>query len=261
MQEYIKNDEQIHQLTQTLAKFGRSFADQKSDDSHTNLNLDLIGKTIWGRWAKLNNGEYILGLNLETLQFILLNKNQELVTNFDISGKTQETVEQEIASFISTHLKADDQDFLKPLHFEIPSYSFINDPVQPFKRDTLSSWLKYRQLANDVCQLMANHLNLEAETRIWPHHFDTGLYVEATDELGIGFGWAMADKMHPGPYYYFAIYGLNGHKPDYTTVQPLSIGNWSISDKWKGAVLPIQESNLDNCLTFIKETTSWALKK
>ena len=63
----------------------------------------------------------------------MLNKNQELVANFDISGKTQGAVEQEIASFLSTHLKADDQDFLKPLHFEIPSYSFINDPVQPFK--------------------------------------------------------------------------------------------------------------------------------
>ena len=53
---------------------------------------------------------------------------------------------------------------------------------------------------------------MNSEVRIWPHHFDTGIYLEVNSKLGIGFGWAMADKMIDQPYFYFTPYGLNGHK-------------------------------------------------
>ena len=36
MHKYNNIDKHLHQLTQTLAKFGRSFATTQKDDSHTN---------------------------------------------------------------------------------------------------------------------------------------------------------------------------------------------------------------------------------
>ena len=261
MQAYNNIDQRIHQLSQTLAKFGRSFADHKTDDSHTNLYFDLVGKTIWGRWAILNNTAYILGLDLEAQEFKILNKNQESINHFEISGKTQASVEQEIATFLKENLKAEKDDFLKRLHFEIPAYSFLDKTVLPFEEDALSNWIKYRQVANDVCQLITSHLNVETETRIWPHHFDTGVYFETTPKLAIGFGWAMADSMVPDPYFYFSAYGLNGHQVDYKTTTPLTVGKWMITEHWKGGVLPMQEASFENCQTFIKETAAWAVKK
>lgn len=258
MQKYNKIDQHIHQLSQTLAKFGRSFAEKKIDDSHTNLYFDLIGKTIWGRWTRLNNGEYILGLDLDMQQFKLLNKNHEIVKKFDIRNTTQANIEQQIITFLNKRLSEDKGDFLKPLHFKITEYSFFNESIQPFDDEEIMLWMQYRHLANEVCILMLNYLKTEAEVRIWPHHFDTGIYFEASSKTAISFGWAMADLMVPDAYFYFSVYGLNNHQVDYNSVNTLSTGKWMITKNWKGAVLTLQDSKLDNCLTFIKETTQWA---
>jgi len=260
MHKYNNIDKHLHQLTQTLAKFGRSFATTQKDDSHTNLGFDFLGKRIWSKWAELNKDNYILNFNLNTQRFNLLNTNYQNLASFNTIGKTQENVENDIEEFLAEHLKVEQTDFLKPMHFEIPEYNFKNKPIQTWDKASVHQWINYRHQANLASRLLLNHLNLETEIRIWPHHFDTGIYVEPNHKMGIGFGLAMADTMIDEAYYYYSVYGLNGHKIDYSSVEPLSVGRWITNENWNGAVLPLSEIDSTNINLFLQETTQWTFK-
>lgn len=259
MQGYTKTDQHIHQLCQTLAKFGRSFAEKKEDDSHTNLRFDVIGKQIWGRWTNIQNEQLILALKLESKTFHLQDKQYQEVASFETIGKAQSEVEEDIAQYLTEMFKLNGTDFIKPLHFEIPDYPFKNETIQKWDTDALNECLHYRALANQACGLLLDHLNVEAEIRIWPHHFDTGIYTEVNKNIGIGFGLAMSDSMMDEAYFYFSVYGLNGHNIDYSTVKSLSSGKWITGENWNGAVLPLSEVKIDTIQTFLNETTAWVL--
>lgn len=259
MQEYTKTDQFIHQLCQTLAKFGRTFAEASEDDSHTNNRFDFIGKQIWGRWASIDKGSLILNLDLESQKFNLLNQDYNELASFETIGKTQDQVEQTIAGYLTQDLIGKEVDFLKELHFEIPAYKFKDKAIQKWNTAGLHQWMNYRHQANQACNLLLNHLNVEAEIRIWPHHFDTGIYAELFNNIGIGFGWAMADSMIDDAYFYYSVYGLNGHTIDYASVKPLSTGQWITGEHWNGAVLSLKEAKEPNIHRFLKETTEWAL--
>jgi len=261
MQGYIKIDKYIHQHCQTIAKFGRSFAESKEDDSHTNLSLDEIGKTIWGRWVNVNNKKYMLGLDLPTQKFNLVDKNKSLVVSFEMKGKKQSDVESDLASYFNDKLSLDGEDFLKPLHYEIPAYDFVDEEIPKYHVDQMDVWFQYRSLAKKTCLLLTDHLQTAAEIRIWPHHFDTGIYIEYDKQIGIGFGWAMADSMMSEAYFYYSVYGVNGFKVNYDNPIKLSVGKWIINENWKGAVLSLSQATESNAATFLRESTSWALEK
>jgi hypothetical protein len=77
-------------------------------------------------------------------------------------------------------------------------------------------------------------------TRIWPHHFDTGIYVETHNKMGIVFGLAMSDTMVGEPYFYMSGYPASG-KIEYKNLSDFSNGRWEIGKNWQGAVLPLSE--------------------
>ena len=85
---------------------------------------------------------------------------------------------------------------------------------------------------------MLGYLQKEGEIRIWPHHFDTGIYVMATKQLGLGFGLAMKDAMVGAPYFYLS--GYNQENPvSYKNLNPLTHGKWETGEQWNGAVLSL----------------------
>jgi hypothetical protein len=108
-------------------------------------------------------------------------------------------------------------------------------------------------------------LQLESEICIWPHHFDSGIYIQVKADLGLGFGLAMEDTMLGEAYFYMSGYG--GESPiSYQNLTQLSAGKWEIGEHWKGAVLPtntISDSSHEEAARvvhlFIKETTAWFL--
>ncbi|WP_339609018.1 hypothetical protein [uncultured Planktosalinus sp.] len=261
MKEYNEIDQQIHQLSQVIAKFNRTFVTQKVDDSHTNLSFDYIGRKVWGRWATIKSELLIPGLDLQTQQIMLVNKHYQTIANFATIGKTQPIFEKEMAGHLSKSLQLDAQELLKPMHYEIPNYGFKKDGFQKWNASKLDLWIHYRHLANETCALLATHLNKTAEIRIWPHHFDTGIYMELNDKIAVGFGWAMADDMINEGYFYFSAYGLNDHKINYDSVSKLTIGRWIISSEWKGAVLGLAEANHQNIFVFLGEITQWVVSQ
>ena len=152
--------------------------------------------------------------------------------------------------------------FRDKLHFEIPVYPFLNDPFESFDLKSRDNWEYYRSMANLACSELIGYLQVVGEIRIWPHHFDTGIYVEPNGNTGLGFGLAMEDSMVGGPYFYFSGYRLNGEGFDYENAPHLVTGKWMISENWKGAVLPLSELKKDDSRkisTFLKEVSQWFL--
>ncbi|CAN0129895.1 unnamed protein product, partial [Chrysoparadoxa australica] len=64
LQQYKLLDCQIHYHVQNLAKFARSLAEKKEDDSHTNLQYDDLSAALFTHWVVMDNTQYRLELNL-----------------------------------------------------------------------------------------------------------------------------------------------------------------------------------------------------
>ena len=82
--------------------------------------------------------------------------------------------------------------------------------------------------------------NLNASIRIWPHHFDTGIYSAIPDsDITIGLGLAIPDSVCDAHYLYITGY-KSGAVMATSNLDKLSIGEWK-SEGFTGAIL-----NADN---------------
>lgn len=266
MQEYNKTDQQLHLLTQIIAKANRTFVPKKEDDSHTNLSYDELGDRILGHWINTDNGDIIVGLNLSSLSIEVISSSNQSLSSTSTIGKTISTIEGEVAEALQS-VGLDINGFTNDLHFEIPDYSIAKDEMAAISVASLEEWRQIRSLANQQNQFVLDFLAQHGEIRIWPHHFDTGIYVTPTERLGIGFGLAMGDSMEPSPYLYTSGYGLKGEF-QYTDLPTLEHGRWEIGEHWRGAVLPISailNMNAEDAQKVInayaKSSLSWYLQR
>ena len=261
MQEYNNTDQKIHQLSQIIAKVNRTFVAKKSDDSNTNLFFDPISHRIYGRWIDVIDKKIILALNLKDFTFEWLDDKMQIINSFGIQGRTMSDMEDYLEQSLP-QIGLKKEGFRNKLHFEIPVYPFLNEPFESFDLKSIENWEYYRNMANVACSELLGFLQAEGEIRIWPHHFDTGIYIEPNSNTGLGFGLAMEDGLLGNPYYYFSGYRLNGDNFDYANAHDLPVGKWVITDSWKGAVLPLSDLKRDNSgiiPTFLKEVAQWFL--
>lgn len=261
MQVYNTIDQQVHQLVQTVTKFNRTYLPPKDDDSHTNLALDHVGHRIMGRWITVPTGEVIMGLDLLSFEIKIYNSAFKPLLTFDLHEKHPEAIEQAIEQKLST-LGLDPSGFTNSLHYEIPTYEFSNKPLHRWKKSDISHWIQQRSLASETCYWFLNYFQRNDEIRIWPHHFDTGVYISPNPRLGLGFGLAMKDEMVGAPYYYYAAYGLNGFSiADQQLSGKLSAGKWFNTDPWKGAALLLDDANKEHIIRFVEEVTESFLSR
>jgi hypothetical protein len=261
MQEYINVDQRIHLLCQVLAKINRNFVTEKEDFSHSTLSFDPLGERIVCHWIKAKKGNFILALDLREFSFIWLNEAFQIIQKYAIADKRISTLENEISSDFES-LGIGENGFAKNLKYKITNYSFTNEKFQTFESPTVNKWIYYRNVANEACDRFVKHLMAEEEIRIWPHHFDTGVFKEIDGKIGIGFGLAMQDSLVDSPYFYLSGYLLEGEL-SFENLPPLKFGKWDIGE-WNGAVLPINEidnlSDTDkrNAIDeFIKSALNW----
>jgi len=266
MKTYIETDKHLHWLCQLIAKANRSFVPKKADDSHTNFYFDSLGDRIVGRWIVAPKGKILLTLNLANLRFEWLDSSYKMIAFFSTIGKKRQDVEQKIAGHLAEFgLKPDG--FTDKLHFEIPVYSFVSEAIQTISEANMEEWKYYRNLANQACNLLLGHLQVEGEARIWPHHFDTGIYAVTHKKIGIGFGLAMSDKMVGEPYFYMTAQIEDG-SISYDKLPELKPGKWIITENWKGAVLPLtdlkqlpREEQKNEINSFLKKVVDWFVRK
>lgn len=259
---YIATDEHIHQLCQTLAKANRSFVPKKDDDSHTNLYFDELDQRITGHWIKTPVGRRILSLNLKDYRFEWQNSDKNVMASHQIEGKTIEAWETEIAQGLSD-LQLEQGNFLDTLHFEITEYEFRDGVFHKPAEGALDEWMQIRTLGNQVCMQLNGYAQVESPIRIWPHHFDTGVYFEVDDKIGIGFGLAMKDAGTDAPYFYMSGYPNKG-SIDYNDLPEIGKGHWMLSEGFNGALLkvdkPLSELKVD-IPSYMKTAFKWLVNQ
>ena len=257
---YNNTDQQLHHLCQVLAKAGRTFVPKQEDDSHTNLYYDSVANRIITHWISSAKVPVVLALTLNSLHFEWQNSANEVLQSFPSIGKTRHEVEIAINKQLE-QLGLESDDFLDDLHFEIPKYLFANDRIKDIPKADMLVWKKYRKLANTNCLAVLGHLQVAGEIRIWPHHFDTGIYVEVEHRIGIGFGLAMQDNMAGVPYFYMSGYMLNEGTLKYENLPKFDKGRWEIGEHWNGAILPINEIVDLDTNDYLSNSLDWFLKQ
>ncbi len=266
MQNYNKADQQLHLLAQFIAKTNRAFVPTKQDDSHTNMAFDSLSNRVVGRWIDSPKGSIMLSLNLLTLDFEWLDASYNVLQTTPSVCKTILEIQEELSKELQK-LGLNSEAFLEKLHYEIPEYPFAKEVIQSIGLEGLNDWLYFRKLANDTCDIALKLVNKEDDIRIWPHHFDTGIYAIADNKVGIGFGLAMRDSMTNAPYFYISEY-TSGKTIDYSDVPDLQFGRWEIGENWKGAVLLLSDIDKENeanakssIFKFLEETVGWYQKQ
>ncbi|MCF7902790.1 MAG: hypothetical protein K9M19_05135 [Candidatus Marinimicrobia bacterium] len=265
MQEYNRTDEQIHYLSQLIAKVNRSFLEPQDDDSHTNLFFDPLSRRVYGRWVTTPAGPLIFALELDNFQFQWLDSRFRVLQKITVAGKDLEQIEDETMKGLDGVGLAS-VDLRQPLHFKLPSYSVSGKTQNKPDSAGLAQWQFFRSLANDTAAAVLGHFQVTGEVRIWPHHFDTGISGQVLKSLAIGFGLAMADNLVNEPYFYLAGYGEEPF--EYTGLTELDAGTWVTGDSWRGALLPlieIPENSLsdarDMLHRFVLKSAAWYLEQ
>lgn len=266
MQDYNKVDQQLHLLTQFISKTNKAFVPAKQDDSHTNMAFDSLSNRIIGRWIDSPQGSIMLSLNLSTLDFEWLDASYNVVLTTPSVCKTILEIQEELSKGLQKS-GLNSEAFLEKLHYEIPEYPFAKGVIPAIDLEGINDWIYFRKLANDTCDIALKLIKKEEEIRIWPHHFDTGIYAIADNKVGIGFGLAMTDSMTNAPYFYISGY-TDGKTIDYSDIPDLQFGRWELGENWKGAVLllsDIDKENEANAKTsiskFLEDTLAWYQKQ
>lgn len=259
MNTYTQTDRRIHYLTQILAKAGRTFIPKKEDDSHTNLYFDPEKNWIETHWIESPKGKVKLVLRITDFCMLWLNEKEEVIQVFATVKEYESDVIEALKKGVEK-VGLNSSGFEESMHYQIPDYSFLNQPFAMINRHLLDEWMQLRSFGNEACEKVLGILDVEGIIRIWPHHFDTGIYISATENLGIGFGLAMEDKMVDAPYFYMTGYPIEG-KLTYQDLPELGFGKWEITKGYNGAILPITDiEEVKNALDeYIEKSIDWFL--
>ena len=256
----------MHQLAQLLAITNRNYLPKETDDSHTNLYFDALGNRLMGRWFGAPQKEMMLSLNLSVGHFQWINKKMQVMDSIAVAGKNLNQLKAAIKNFLTSQ-GFETAGYENPMHYAIPDYDLPKFMPSPFDPKPFEGWAAMRSLANAACIRLAGYFQLFEEPRIWPHHFDTGIYLQVLEQLGIGFGLAMKDKMVDDAYFYLAAYASN-IQFDYKAADSLDAGFWIAAGGWKGAVLPVnllQEDAGGNEMhvidRFLQQSLQWFLNQ
>jgi hypothetical protein len=164
---------------------------------------------------------------------------------FHLDAKTH----SEIVGWIEQTSKMlnSDKEYEYKLHFELP-YPTISDNYTYTKPalEVINQHITRREMVNNVLQKVLEHHN--ADVRIWPHHFDTGSFIQANKNLGIGLGMAVPDGLIDDFYLY--VSGYQNNEP-ISLSDDVGLENAKVyNSSWKGIALPVNEITEGEMLAF-----------
>lgn len=218
-------EKQMHLAAQYLAAAGISFLEKESDDSHTNLGFNIENGCLCTHTLS-DKGDQLC-LNYES--FALEWKSNRGTTTFELDGAMHVEVLSWLVDTSKSHLN-------KTYHYDLPydiDHSFTFELLDSDKLLTLKH---LRILAQLVLENIVKQYNLNASIRIWPHHFDTGVYSALPNsDITIGLGLAIPDTICNNHYLYLSGY-KNGNTMDTSKLPKLESGEWK-SDEFTGAIL------------------------
>lgn len=240
---------QMHLAAQYLAAAGISFLDKKDDDSHTNLGFSVENGCLYSHTFS-ENGDMLC---LDYERFSLEWKSNQGTTSFRLDGAKHAEVINWLSETSKTFLN---KPYNYRFHYDLP---YTIDDTYTFKLlnvNQLIELMHLRILAQFSLEQTLNSNDLESSIRIWPHHFDTGVYTSFKDDsnISIGFGLAIPDDISDVHYMY-----ISGYKDniiiDPSNFQDLTKGEWR-NDGFKGAILPTTDLKEAEAVHFFQETIS-----
>jgi hypothetical protein len=241
MHDYIKTDQLLHFLSQFIAKMNRQFLPKEEDDSHTNLYFDPLQGAIISHWLETDIEAIVFRLNLLDWSFDFVDSDFKLLDRIDLQTTKLSELEQFIIYGLEK-LRLNTKGFSKKMHYQIPNYNHSDDCLKTTHPFNLEEWMTYRSLANNACHEVLGSLQRTGKVRIWPHHFDTGIYFKLKKNVNLGFGLAMQDDHCPNPYFYARAYNDAGES---LTVNPeqnsLITGKWIYSNDFNAAIFSLNE--------------------
>lgn len=235
MQEYNLADNWLHQASQHLARINKAFQPQKADDSHTTLHFDPINQWLSAHWIQTQQEAFLPVLDLQRPRLQWLNQQLDVVASFELNTPFEP---KQTDLFLALNSALPNAELSERMHYEIPDYA---DNTSIPSSTALSIWKNNRKLALDASYEIIRFLGLEATVHIWPHHFDTGIFIPIKGSQSLGFGLAMADSMKIGPYFYMSSYDEDGMiNPKVLRTRALNQGNWILEGSWTGTVLRLK---------------------
>jgi len=221
---------QMHLASQYLAAAGISFLDKREDDSHTNLGFNTESGCLESHYLSDNKDQ----LSLSYQNFSLHWKSEKDKVSFSLDGASHKEVVQWLNE---TSQKYINKPFKYNFHYDLP-YE-VNDAYvyKLTSASELRDLMHLRILSQFSLEKINKELNFNTEIRIWPHHFDTGLYAEVPGtSISVGLGLAIPDTVCNEHYLYASGYNASG-QIDTSKFSKLDNGSWS-PDGFNGAILP-----------------------
>ena len=236
----------IHLAAQYLAAANISFVPKEEDDSHTNFGFDVEQLRLLSHQLSSKGDQLALNYKDFSLEWISHNAHN----TFPLKGKTHAQVLEWLQQMSLTFIA---MPYTYKFHYDLPYSIDSNYTFQIAATEDLATIANYRVLCENALEQIIQANQLEASIRIWPHHFDTGIYsnIPNTAEVMVGLGLAIPDTVSDGHYFYASGY-KNGNQMDPTAFSPLSVGKW-FSDSFKGGILPAENSNEDELVKFFTE--------
>ncbi|GAB4022561.1 hypothetical protein [Spirosoma koreense] len=260
MNELNQADKTLHSLAQLIALTGMQWLPLLADDSQTNMAWNSHLNRLEGRTFVYKDQQVRLVINTKPLALCFVDDNDHVLVLFSPENRTP----AEATAWWKHQMQTWGISEISGLNYQLDQ-----DPVGPqavYKPAGLAEWAKWRTIANTALQQLTEWSGRASEVRIWPHHFDTGVYysqpgANGQEKAAIWAGYAIADALCDEPYFYLS--GYNSMQPiDFASAPAQSVGEWRNTPDWKGALLPISASNhTDAIALFFRESYSWLDKQ
>ncbi|MVM36815.1 hypothetical protein GO730_02585 [Spirosoma sp. HMF3257] len=260
MNELNQADKTLHSLAQLIALTGMQWLPLLTDDSQTNMDWNSQLHRLEGRQFAYQGQQVRLVIDIEAFALQFIDDQEQVLTSFSPENKTPVNA----TTWWKNQMQTWGVSEIRGLNYKLGQ-----DPIEfqtTYKSTGLSTWNHWRTIANAALHELTNWSGRESEVRIWPHHFDTGVYYSLPDINGqenaaIWAGYAIADALCDEPYFYLS--GYNSAQPiDFASAPALSVGEWRNTSDWKGALLPISaSSNAESIAVFFRESYSWLDKQ
>ena len=245
MKETIKS---LHIAAQYLAAAGISFIKKETDDSHTNLGWNTSQGRIETHFFGPENQQLAINLITQHLEWL---KEGEKTDSININQHSH----QEILDWISVQVsKSGLKEVYKyQFHYDLPYPTLLDSESLIFDIQTLKKIVERFNTGQKAFELFLAKNNLMSPIRIWPHHFDLGIYTRLNSEsnLFMGAGLAIPDSLVDDLYYYASAYN-NGSAIVTKSFSPLSSGNWRTD--WNGATLAASQIDANTASNFLTDS-------
>lgn len=246
--------QQLHIASQYLAAAGINFVTKEADDSHTNLAWNSANDRM--ETHSFGSGNYQLAINLTTTHLEWL-KEGESTNSIDLQGNTH----SDIVSWISEQVSKSgiEKQYEYKFHYDLPYSKIENDSRFKFSTDELNKIIARLNTGQESFEAFLKENHLKSPIRIWPHHFDLGIYTSINSEgtFFMGAGLAIPDSLVDDLYYYAS--GYDNGKPVVTkNYSGLSNGEWRTD--WNGATLASTEIDSTTGTKFLDEVRKGFLK-